>query len=55
MSHNRDEVLKDFNARFNTADILDADDVADTIGYIVTRNRGVAINEILMRPTQQQY
>jgi NADP-dependent 3-hydroxy acid dehydrogenase YdfG len=55
MSHNRDEVLKDFDARFSTADVLAADDVADTICYIVTRNRGVAINEILVRPTGQQY
>jgi NADP-dependent 3-hydroxy acid dehydrogenase YdfG len=32
---------------------LEADDVADAILYIVTRPRHVAINEILIRPTEQ--
>ena len=32
---------------------LEADDIADAIAYIVTRPRHVAINEILVRPTEQ--
>ncbi len=32
---------------------LEADDIADSIAYIVTRPRRVAINEILVRPTEQ--
>ncbi|MFG3101378.1 SDR family oxidoreductase [Streptomyces sp. NPDC048182] len=32
---------------------LEADDVADAIRYMVTRNRRTAINEILVRPTEQ--
>jgi NADP-dependent 3-hydroxy acid dehydrogenase YdfG len=31
-----------------------ADDVADAIAYIVTRPRHVAVNEILIRPTEQE-
>ena len=33
--------------------ILRAEDIADAILYIVTRPRHVAINEILVRPTEQ--
>ena len=34
--------------------ILRAEDIADAILYIVTRPRHVAINEILIRPTEQE-
>jgi len=33
---------------------LEAADIADAIGYIVTRSRRVAINELLIRPTEQE-
>ena len=33
---------------------LQADEIADAIAYIVTRARHVAINEILIRPTEQE-
>jgi len=33
---------------------LDAEDIADAIGYLVTRPRHVAINEVLIRPTEQE-
>ena len=32
---------------------LEAEDVADAIAYIVTRPRRVAVNELLVRPTEQ--
>ena len=32
---------------------LQAEDIADAIAYIVTRPRHVAINEVLVRPTEQ--
>ena len=34
-------------------EILHAEDIADAIVYIVTRPRHMAINEILVRPTEQ--
>jgi NADP-dependent 3-hydroxy acid dehydrogenase YdfG len=53
-SHNRPEVQEGMKARFGQmADRLEADDIADAISYIVTRPRHVAINEILVRPTEQ--
>jgi len=32
---------------------MQAEDIADAIGYVVTRPRHVAVNEMLIRPTEQ--
>jgi NADP-dependent 3-hydroxy acid dehydrogenase YdfG len=53
-SHNRPEVLEELKGRFDEMERLEAADIADTIAYIVTRPRHVAINEILVRPTEQR-
>lgn len=37
----------------NDLEMLESQDIADAIAYIVTRPRHVAINEILVRPTEQ--
>ncbi len=52
--HNRPEVLETIKERFADIERLEADDIADAIRYIVTRPRHVAINEVLIRPTEQQ-
>ncbi len=52
-SHNRPEILESFRPRFAGVERLEADDIADAITYIVTRPRRVAVNEILIRPTEQ--
>jgi NADP-dependent 3-hydroxy acid dehydrogenase YdfG len=52
-SHNRPEVLAQISARFGSIDRLEAVDIADAIAFIVTRPRHVAINEVLVRPTEQ--
>jgi NADP-dependent 3-hydroxy acid dehydrogenase YdfG len=52
--HNRPEILEGLKQRFADMERLQADDIADTIAYIVTRPRHVAVNEMLVRPTQQQ-
>jgi NADP-dependent 3-hydroxy acid dehydrogenase YdfG len=52
-SHNRPEVLESLKRNFASIDRLQADDVADAIVYVVTRARHVAINEVLIRPTEQ--
>jgi NADP-dependent 3-hydroxy acid dehydrogenase YdfG len=52
-SHNRPEVLDSIRARFASVERLAAADIADAIVYIVTRPRHVAINEMLIRPTEQ--
>jgi NADP-dependent 3-hydroxy acid dehydrogenase YdfG len=53
-SHNRPEVQEQMAKRFGDVELMHADDIADAIAYIVTRPRRVAINEILVRPTDQQ-
>jgi NADP-dependent 3-hydroxy acid dehydrogenase YdfG len=51
-SHNRDEVREQLLAGFDF-ERLSAEEIADAIAYVVTRARHVAINEVLIRPTQQ--
>jgi NADP-dependent 3-hydroxy acid dehydrogenase YdfG len=53
-SHNRPEIEQQIRDRFTEMDILQSEDIADAIAYVVTRPRHVAINEILLRPTQQE-
>jgi len=52
--HNRPEIIDIMRQRFGNIERLHADDIADAIGYIVTRPRHIAINELLVRPTEQQ-
>ena len=52
--HNRPEVLEGLNNRFQDMERLEAEDIADAIGYLITRPRHVAINEVLIRPTDQE-
>ena len=51
-SHNRPEVLQGIRSQFGQT--MDAADIADAITYIVTRPRHVAVNEMLIRPTEQE-
>jgi NADP-dependent 3-hydroxy acid dehydrogenase YdfG len=50
--HNRPEILESIRSQFGQ--LMEAEDIADAIGYIVTRPRHVAVNELLIRPTEQQ-
>ena len=49
--HVRQEVLS--NLTPSSIQILRAEDIADAVVYIVTRPRHMAVNEILIRPTEQ--
>ena len=51
-SHNRPEVLDSIRNQFGQT--MRAEDIADAIIYIVTRPRHVAVNEMLIRPTEQE-
>jgi NADP-dependent 3-hydroxy acid dehydrogenase YdfG len=35
-------------------EVMQAEDIADAITFVVTRPRRMAINEILVRPTEQE-
>jgi NADP-dependent 3-hydroxy acid dehydrogenase YdfG len=52
-SHNRPEVQESIQKTFGQLERLQAQDIADAIAYIVTRPRHVAVNELLIRPTEQ--
>jgi NADP-dependent 3-hydroxy acid dehydrogenase YdfG len=51
-THNRPEVLAAIRNQFGQT--MEASDIADAISYIVTRPRHVAVNEMLIRPTEQE-
>jgi NADP-dependent 3-hydroxy acid dehydrogenase YdfG len=53
-SHLRPEIRAQSAQRFANVERLLADDIADAIAYIVTRPRRVAVNELLVRPTEQE-
>jgi len=51
-THNRPEVLESIRSQFGQR--MEAADIADAVAYIVTRPRHVAVNEMLIRPTEQE-
>ena len=53
-SHNREEILPSLQERFGHLERMEAEDIAETISFIVTRPRRVAVNEVLIRPTEQE-
>jgi NADP-dependent 3-hydroxy acid dehydrogenase YdfG len=53
-THVRPEVWQSQGNAFADTELLEADDIADVIAHIVTRPRRVAINEVLIRPTEQE-
>ncbi|WP_028934180.1 SDR family NAD(P)-dependent oxidoreductase [Pseudonocardia spinosispora] len=44
---------RDFTAAFGDVEVLESEDIADAVAYIVTSPRRRAINEIVIRPTDQ--
>jgi NADP-dependent 3-hydroxy acid dehydrogenase YdfG len=53
-SHLREEIRERALERFAGVERLQAEDIADAVAYIVTRPRRVAVNEMLVRPTEQE-
>jgi NADP-dependent 3-hydroxy acid dehydrogenase YdfG len=49
---NRPEILTQIRARQDGFELLEAQDLADAVGYMVTRPRHVNVNEIMVRPTE---
>jgi NADP-dependent 3-hydroxy acid dehydrogenase YdfG len=52
--HNRPEVLETLRATIGQTEIMRAEDIAESIVFTVTRPRHVAVNEVLIRPTEQE-
>ncbi|HEX2575428.1 MAG TPA: SDR family NAD(P)-dependent oxidoreductase [Aquihabitans sp.] len=53
-THVREEVRAGMAKRFSGVEIMQPEDIADAITYVVTRPRRMAVNEVLIRPTEQQ-
>ena len=54
VTHLRPEIADVARQRFKDVEVLQAGDIAEAIAFIVTRPRRVAVNEILVRPTDQR-
>jgi NADP-dependent 3-hydroxy acid dehydrogenase YdfG len=53
-SHNRPEVLAQLRSRIGEIERMKSEDIARAIAYLVSQPRHVAINEMLVRPTEQE-
>ncbi len=53
-SHNRPEVQEGMKKRFAAMERMEAEDIAEVVEFIVTRPRRDAVNEVLIRPTEQE-
>jgi clavulanate-9-aldehyde reductase len=53
-SHNRDEIQEQIKARFGEIKRLESDDIAAAILYAISAPAHVAVNEILVRPAEQE-
>ncbi|HEX9412314.1 MAG TPA: SDR family NAD(P)-dependent oxidoreductase, partial [Ktedonobacterales bacterium] len=53
-THVREEVRQETLRFLSGVEPLAAEDIADAIQYIVTRPRRVAVNELLIRPAEQE-
>ena len=53
-THNRPEIIEGMMATFGPMEMLRSEDLAESIGVTVTRPRRMAINELLIRPTEQE-
>jgi NADP-dependent 3-hydroxy acid dehydrogenase YdfG len=53
VSHNRPEIQAGHSKRFAQTQKMEAADIAATIVFVITRPRHMSINEVLVRPTEQ--
>ena len=53
-SHLRPEIREAQDKRFASMEVMQAQDIADAVLFIVTRPRRMAVNEVLIRPTDQE-
>ncbi len=51
---NRPEVLEQMARTFGRIEMLGAEDIANAVAYAVTQPRHASVNELLVRPTEQE-
>lgn len=52
--HNRPEILEGMAQTFGGTELMQAADIAEAVAFTVTQPRRVAVNEVLVRPTEQE-
>ena len=55
ITHGREDIRPAAQSQTASIEPLRPDDIADTVAYIVTRDRRVAVNEILVRAAEQTW
>ena len=50
---NRPQIQQSHRGRFAQTQKMEAADIAETIAFVITRPRHMSINEVLVRPTEQ--
>jgi len=55
VSHLRTDVREAATSQVGSIQVLRPEDIADAVAYIVTRDRRVAVNEILVRAAEQEW
>jgi NADP-dependent 3-hydroxy acid dehydrogenase YdfG len=55
VSHLRDDIREAVGSQVAAIEVLRPEDIADAVSYIVTRDRRVAINELLVRAAEQEW
>ncbi|HEV3280996.1 MAG TPA: SDR family NAD(P)-dependent oxidoreductase [Acidimicrobiales bacterium] len=53
-THNRPEIIEGMVAMFGETELMRSEDIAESILFMVTRPRHMAVNEVLVRPTEQE-
>jgi len=53
-SHLRPEILEQMAQNFGGVEMLRSEDIAEEVVHAVTRPRHVSVNEVLVRPTEQE-
>jgi NADP-dependent 3-hydroxy acid dehydrogenase YdfG len=53
VGHNQPEVQARHHERFAQTQKMEATDIAETIAFVISRPRHMSINEVLIRPTEQ--
>jgi NADP-dependent 3-hydroxy acid dehydrogenase YdfG len=54
VSHNRPEILERHQTRFAGTQKMEAVDIAQTVAFVVTRPWYMSVNEVVIRPTEQE-
>jgi NADP-dependent 3-hydroxy acid dehydrogenase YdfG len=53
VGHNRPEIREQIGKRFGGIELLQAEDIANSILYAICQPRHVGVNEVLIRPSEQ--